>query len=169
MEVNNELVSRIKSLIPILIRRGKISSQEELGAKLGYPNKSYVSQLINGRVNNRHFLMELLEFDKEINPEWLLKGIGSIFKEDKSTQGSTSSLSTQIAVLENENNSLKHENELLKKKIDTLIDELEEYKKNDVQNLDNFFQMLQMMNEKIDENKEQIEDLQNLIKTQQSA
>jgi hypothetical protein len=29
--------------------------------------------------------------------------------------------------------------------------------------------MLQMMNEKIDENKDQIEDLQNLIKTQQSA
>lgn len=163
MGVDNELVSRIKSLVPMLIKKGKILSQEDLGVKLGYPNKSYVSQLINGRVNNSRFINELLYFDKDINPEWLYNGIGPMFIETTtSTQGSISILVAQIAQLENENNVLKQENTLLKQ-------ELEEYKQNDVQNLDNFFQLLQLMNEKIDDNSEQLEELQNLIKTQQSA
>ena len=164
MEVNNELViSRIKALIPMLIKKGKIESQEDLGIKLGYPNKSYISQLINGRVNNRNFIKQLLLFDSEINSEWLYNGIGTMFIETKATtHGSISLLVAQIANLENENNALKQENSALKQ-------QLEEYKQNDIQNLDNFFELLRMINEKVDDNSDKLENLENLIKAQQSA
>lgn len=174
MQTDTNFTSRLKTLIATLLKNGRISSQEDLGHKLGYKNRSYISQAINGKINNEHFIKELMLFEPSINKEWLMSGNGNMFHsptgQKESSIGDYITYQTQkISALESDNLTLKNENDLLKKKIDTLIDELEEYKKNDVQNLDNFFQMLQMMNEKIDENKEQIEDLQNLIKTQQSA
>ena len=164
MEVYNDLISRLKALIPMLIKKGKITSQEDLGNKLGYSNKSYVSQLINGKVNNTNFINQLLYFDKDINPDWLYNGVGNMFIEQQTTtsQGSISLLVAQIANLESENTFLKEENNSLKQ-------QLEEYKQNDVQNLDNFFELLRMINEKVDDNSDKLENLENLIKTQQSA
>ena len=68
----------------------------------------------------------------------------------------------QISLLESENFALKNENKYLK-------EEIEEYKKNDAKNLDNFFELLMLMNEKVDNNTSKIDDLTDLIKTQQSA
>lgn len=163
METNDNINSRLKALIPMLIRKGKIFNQEDLGNQLGYGNKSYVSQLINGRVNNSRFISDLLAFDKEINPEWLYKGIGDMFIKTESTpQSSMALLMNQISSLESENFALKNENKYLK-------EEIEEYKKNDAQNLDNFFQLLMLMNDKVDTNSSKIDDLTDLIKMQQSA
>lgn len=163
METNDNINSRLKALIPMLIRKGKIFNQEDLGNQLGYGNKSYVSQLINGRVNNSRFISDLLAFDKEINSEWLYKGIGDMFIKAESTpQSSMALLMNQISSLESENFALKNENKYLK-------EEIEEYKKNDAQNLDNFFQLLMLMNEKVDNNTSKIDDLTDLIKMQQTA
>ena len=163
METNDNINCRLKALIPMLIRKGKIFNQEDLGNQLGYGNKSYVSQLINGRVNNSRFISDLLAFDKEIKPEGLYKGIGDMFIKAESTpQSSMALLMNQISWLESENFALKNENKYLK-------EEIEEYKKNDAQNLDNFFQLLMLMNEKVDNNTSKIDDLTDLIKMQQTA
>lgn len=168
MQTKQELTRRLKALIEALMRKGRISSQEDLGYKLGYKNRSYISQAINGKINNEYFIRELLIFEPSINRDWLENGNGQMFHQQDSndrteTIGDYITHQTQkISALESENLILKKENEALKQ-------QLEEYKQNDVQNLDNFFQLLQLMNEKIDDNSEQLEELQNLIKTQQSA
>lgn len=152
----------------MLVKKGKIENQEDLGYKLGYKNRSYISQCVNGHVNNDYFLAQLLKFDKDINPNWLYKGEGAMFllQEELTTIGSVADLISQqnqkITTLEAENTVLREENKMLKQ-------EIEEYKENDVKNLDNFFELLSMMNEKVDDNSEKIDELSNLIKKQQSA
>ena len=168
MYSENEIKARLKALIPMLIKKGKIINQEDLGKQLGYPNKSYLSQLINGKANNSRFLSDLIKFDSEINSDWLYNGIGPMFKIAEAIKAPNSiadlisEQNQKITLLENENNDLKNENLLLKR-------EIEEYKKNDVKNLDNFFELLTIMNEKVDDNTDRLENIENLIKTQQSA
>lgn len=152
------MIGRLKFVIKIMVKEGLILSQEDLGEKLGYSGKVYISRLINGKVDNKQFIEKLLVFNPSINQKWLFTGIGEPFKRDENTNDNL----LYIAKLESEIKILREENEALKQ-------QLEEYKQNDVQNLDNFFQLLQLMNEKIDDNSEQLEELQNLIKTQQSA
>lgn len=69
---------RIKLLINWLISQGIISSQQELGEKFGITNKSYLSQLVNGRAYSQDFINKLSEFDDRINREWLETGSGDM-------------------------------------------------------------------------------------------
>ena len=69
---------RVKLLINWLISQGLISSQQELGEKFGITNKSYLSQLVNGKSYRQDFINKLSEFDPRINRTWLMTGEGSM-------------------------------------------------------------------------------------------
>lgn len=157
--------ARLKYLVKILVQTKVVTSQEDLGNKLGYSGKVYISRLINGKVDNRQFVEKLLIFNPKINKEWLFTGHGPMLFEENFRPDvciMESDPQKKISELEDEIFYLKKENARLK-------EEIEEYKKNDVQNLDNFFELLMLMNEKVDNNTSKIDDLTDLIKTQQSA
>lgn len=159
------LIARLKYLIKILVKNKVVKSQEDLGAKLGYSGKVYISRLINGKVDNSQFIEKLLIFNPQINKEWLFTGQGSMLIEKEiRPEFCLNSPDSQKTIEE-----LEEENFYLKKEISRLKEEIEEYKKNDAQNLDNFFQLLMLMNEKVDNNTSKIDDLTDLIKMQQSA
>lgn len=168
MQTNTDLTNRLKALIAALLKEGRISSQEDLGHKLGYKNRSYISQAINGKINNEHFINELLLFEPRINKEWLMTGNGNMFHSPKDNSRDET-IGDYITYQTQKINTLESENIALKKEIEDLQQQLEEYKQNDIQNLDNFFELLRMINEKVDDNSDKLEELQDLIKTQQSA
>lgn len=70
--------ARIKAIVHWLISQGIISSQQELGEKLGISNKSYLSQLVNGRAFSPDFINKLSKLSENINKEWLETGEGSM-------------------------------------------------------------------------------------------
>lgn len=70
--------TRIKTIVHWLISQGIISSQQELGEKLGISNKSYLSQLVNGRAFSPDFINKLSKLSEDINKEWLETGEGSM-------------------------------------------------------------------------------------------
>lgn len=78
---------RIKFLISWLIQEGYAASQEALGRELGIKSKSYLSQLVNGKVNNRDFINKLSKLDSRINVEWVLTGEGEMLKSAASSTG----------------------------------------------------------------------------------
>lgn len=80
--MENAVAQRIKFLISWLIQEGHATSQEAVGRALGINNKSYLSQLVNGRANNREFINKLSKFDSRINPDWLLTGEGEMLRRD---------------------------------------------------------------------------------------
>ena len=168
MQTNTNITNRLKALITALMKMGRISSQEDLGHKLGYKNRSYISQAINGKINNMHFIKELLLFEPTINYDWIMNGNGSMFYTLKDNR-KDETVGDYITYQTQKINTLESENIALKKKIEELNQQLEEYKQNDIQNLDNFFELLRMINEKVDDNSDKLEELQDLIKTQQSA
>lgn len=74
-----DLHDRIKVAIQILIGLKVSSNQEDVGKKLGYNNKSYFSQIINGKVSlPNDFLENLVALDSRIPKEWLINDIGFI-------------------------------------------------------------------------------------------
>lgn len=158
------IISRIKTTIRDLIKSGFIESQEHLGSLLGH-SSTYFSQLVNGKKNNFEFLEELTKLFPHVDINWIKTGYkytpGVCLNQCETSENSTKE-SLYIAKLEREIEILKKENKVLK-------EEIEEYKKNDAQNLDNFFQLLIMMNDKVDNNSSKIDDLTDLIKMQQSA
>ncbi len=73
---------RIKLAVNWLISQGVIQSQQELGELCGVPNKSYLSQLVNGRAFNREFINKFTALDDRLNESWLLTGEGEMLKSD---------------------------------------------------------------------------------------
>lgn len=69
---------RIKQIVCWLISQGIVESQADLGSKLGIDNKSYLSQIVNGKTYSRDFVNKLSEFDKRINAEWIETGEGEM-------------------------------------------------------------------------------------------
>lgn len=65
------ITERVKFLIKHIITLGVATTQSELGQKLGINNKSYMSQLVNGRIPNEQFIDSLLNFSPNFNKEWL--------------------------------------------------------------------------------------------------
>lgn len=84
---------RIKLLISWLVAQGYAVNQEDLGCKLGITSKSYLSQLVNGKVNNDEFINKLSKLDKRINNDWLMTGEGDMLNNPDST--STTDMSVQ--------------------------------------------------------------------------
>lgn len=73
-------INRIKILVHWLISQGIVESQQDLGEKIGITNKSYLSQLVNGRTVSLSFINKLSEMDSRINSDWLLSGEGEMLK-----------------------------------------------------------------------------------------
>lgn len=164
LESPDLIISRIKITIRDLIKSGQIESQEHLGSMLGH-SKTYFSQLVNGKWNNFAFLDEFRKLFPQVDVNWIRTGkrfaAGLCLNEPEMSENNSNN-QDYIAELKAEIEILKQENSALKQ-------QLEEYKQNDVQNLDNFFELLRMINEKVDDNSDKLENLENLIKAQQSA
>lgn len=71
---------RIKLAVNWLISQGVVHSQQAIGELCGVSNKSYLSQLVNGRVFNREFINKFSKIDDRLNEDWLLTGEGEMLK-----------------------------------------------------------------------------------------
>lgn len=72
---------RIKRTISYLKGIGKITSQMDLGEKLGIYDKTYLSNLVNGRASVSSFIDKLTKLFPEIDENWLLTGEGDMLCE----------------------------------------------------------------------------------------
>jgi len=64
----------LKQLIKRLIGNGIAKNQEDLGKVMGYPNKSYFSQILNGHVPiPSDFYDKLYSLDKNLEVDWKFK------------------------------------------------------------------------------------------------
>lgn len=107
------ITERVKFLINHIITSGFAKNQEELGQKLGIKNKSYMSQLVNGRIPNEQFIASLLNNAPIFNREWLYdENIENPFlvESEKKNVEITQAPEDKIAELE-------HTIELLKKDV----------------------------------------------------
>lgn len=79
---------RLKIFIRHLIAVKIAKSQKDLGAKLGYTNESYFSQIINGKTSEpTDFMQKLKSLEPLLNIEWLETGRGEMLKTTTSIQG----------------------------------------------------------------------------------
>ena len=75
---------RFKELVDELGKRGVITSQKNLAAKLGY-NKSYFSHLVNQRDFPNEMCVKLKKIMPDLNIEYLLSGYGTLILKDKNS------------------------------------------------------------------------------------
>jgi hypothetical protein len=72
-------VDRNKILVRHIVSLGLATSQKDLGAKMGYENESYFSQIINEKVETpKDFILKLKTFVPDLNEAWLLTGNGEM-------------------------------------------------------------------------------------------
>ena len=77
-----DTIDRTKILVRHLILTGKISSQKDLGEKLGYTNESSFSQVINNKVPfPKKTVKNIKTLFPEINTNWLITGEGEMLKD----------------------------------------------------------------------------------------
>lgn len=106
------ITERVKFLISHIIGLGLAANQEDLGKRIGIENKSYLSQLVNGRVPNEKFINSLLECVPDFNKQWLYdESLESPFKID------FGSSSNNIVTPEETIKQLQYDIELLKKDV----------------------------------------------------
>ena len=67
---------RIKRAISWLISQGIVKTQTEVGDKLGYTNKSSLSQIVNADKPSQEFINKFTKIAPMINKAWLLTGEG---------------------------------------------------------------------------------------------
>lgn len=85
-------IGRFKILIRFLIGNGYISSQKDLGVKLGYQNESSFSQVLNGKVRQpKDFISRLQLIIPELNKEWIEHGTGEMLSGGTSVAVASSS------------------------------------------------------------------------------
>lgn len=124
-----DLQDRIKVVIQILIGYKVAENQENIGKLLGYPNKSYFSQIVNGKVSlPNDFLEKLADIDTRISKEWIIKGVGSIenkqvyenhtLSEINNNNEVLSLLKDKIVLLEKNNALLERENSYLEQRLE---------------------------------------------------
>lgn len=107
------ITERVKFLIRHIISLGLAKNQEELGQKLGINNKSYMSQLVNGRIPNEQFIDSLLNYTPIFNKEWLYdESIESPFLD-----GTEKKVEEKVKAPEDKIAELEHAIELLKKDV----------------------------------------------------
>lgn len=79
-------LDRYKILIRQLINLGIVSSQKELGKKMGYNNPSAFSQVINGKAREPKLFMQKLKYVfPNLNIDWLENGEGEMIIDDSTT------------------------------------------------------------------------------------
>lgn len=79
-------LDRYKILIRQLINLGIVSSQKELGKKMGYNNPSAFSQVINGKAREpKLFMQKLKNVFPNLNIDWLENGEGEMIIDNSTT------------------------------------------------------------------------------------
>lgn len=79
-------LDRYKILIRQLINLGIVSSQKELGKKMGYNNPSAFSQVINGKTKEPKLFMQKLKcIFPNLNINWIENGEGEMIIDDSTT------------------------------------------------------------------------------------
>lgn len=79
-------LDRYKILIRQLINLGIVSSQKELGKKMGYNNPSAFSQVINGKTKEpKLFMQKLKNVFPNLNIDWLENGEGEMTIDNSTT------------------------------------------------------------------------------------
>lgn len=72
-------IDRYKILIRHMINEGIITSQKDLGSRMGYSQEATLSQIINGKVKEpKDFIERLSAFIPGLNRAWLENGVGSM-------------------------------------------------------------------------------------------
>ncbi|AFR36583.1 hypothetical protein [Riemerella anatipestifer] len=112
-----DLQNRVKVAIQLLIGYEIADNQEGIGKLLGYENKSYFSQIINGKVAlPKDFLEKLSSLDYRISKKWLIDNIGNI--ENKQVYISDTEQTPPPVVTEGQSSySNNTEVELLRKQV----------------------------------------------------
>ena len=76
-------IDRKKILIRHIIKSGAVTSQKQLGHKMGYNNESYFSQIINEKVDApKDFIPKLKSIYPFFREEWLENGEGKMLLTD---------------------------------------------------------------------------------------
>jgi phage repressor protein C with HTH and peptisase S24 domain len=71
----------IKKIVQWLILQGRVESQRDLAAQLGYQESSF-SQIVNGHVPvSNKFLSRLCGIDPRINRDWIVTGQGDMLND----------------------------------------------------------------------------------------
>ena len=122
-------VDRNKILVRHIVSLGLATSQKDLGAKMGYENESYFSQIINEKVETpKDFILKLKKFVPDLNEAWLLTGKGEMSVAENPTAritemvvvGSTEEIAVDIEALQNDLN-------ITTSQLATIINDSEEY------------------------------------------
>ena len=122
-------VDRNKILVRHIVSLGLATSQKDLGAKMGYENESYFSQIINEKVETpKDFILKLKKFVPDLNEAWLLTGNGEMMVNENPTAritemvvvGSTEEIAVDIEALQNDLN-------ITTSQLATIINDSEEY------------------------------------------
>ena len=120
---------RIKKIINWLAFQGVAESDKELSEKLGYTKSSF-SQIINGKVPlSAKFVKKLCSLDKNINEVWVLKGTGTMFKDNPNSEDGITIPAVAWDVIRKQANSLSARDNQIDELIGMLKDQINEYKK----------------------------------------
>ena len=121
-------LDRYKILIRQLINLGIVSSQKELGKKMGYNNPSAFSQVINGKAKEpKLFMQKLKHIFPNLNIDWLENGEGEMIIDD-STTNTININRDSVKVGGNESDSIQQGGNL-SEVVEKLVNELAEQRR----------------------------------------
>lgn len=125
-------IQRIKKVINWLIFQEVAESEKQLADLLGYTKSSF-SQIVNGKVPlSEKFVKKLCGLDENINEVWVLKGEGSMFKNNPNGLQMVEIPREAWSVIQTQADSLSARDRQIDELIGLLKDQLRESKKTDV-------------------------------------
>lgn len=124
-------IQRIKKVINWLIFQEVAESEKQLADLLGYTKSSF-SQIVNGKVPlSEKFVKKLCGLDENINEVWVLKGEGSMFKNNPNGLQTVEIPREAWSVIQTQADSLSARDRQIDELIRLLKDQLSESKKTD--------------------------------------
>ncbi|WP_290534683.1 helix-turn-helix transcriptional regulator [Alistipes sp.] len=125
-------IQRIKKVINWLIFQEVAESEKQLADLLGYTKSSF-SQIVNGKVPlSEKFVKKLCGLDENINEVWVLKGEGSMFKNNPNGLQMVEIPREAWSVIQTQAESLSARDRQIDELVGLLKDQLRESKKTDV-------------------------------------
>lgn len=122
-------IQRIKKAINWLIFQEVAESEKQLADLLGYTKSSF-SQIVNGKVPlSEKFVKKLCGLDENINEVWVLKGEGSMFKNNPNGLQTVEIPREAWSVIQTQADSLSARDRQIDELIRLLKDQLSESKK----------------------------------------
>lgn len=123
-------LDRYKILIRQLINLGIVSSQKELGKKMGYNNPSAFSQVINGKAKEpKLFIQKLKHVFPNLNIDWLENGEGEMTIDDSTTTNNININRDSIKVGRDANGTSIQQGGSLSEVVEKLVNELAEQRR----------------------------------------